>query len=77
MMYAVLVAAILGSCSAFFVTPNTNTFRGLSSLKMGDLTDTMRFKTVFRLNFKTLYSAIVACGLEDTLKGPGPFTSTF
>ena len=52
-------------------------FRSSSSLMMADLTDTMKFKTIFRLKFSSLYGAIAAAGLEETLKGPGPFTSEY
>jgi uncharacterized surface protein with fasciclin (FAS1) repeats len=53
---------------------SSNAVRGVSSLRMGDIVDICRFKTVRRLSFKTLYAAIAAAGLEETLKGPGPFT---
>jgi uncharacterized surface protein with fasciclin (FAS1) repeats len=45
-----------------------------TSLRMGDIVDMCRFEKPRRLTFKTLYAAIAAAGLEDTLKGPGPFT---
>lgn len=65
---------VIASCSAFTMAP-ARAFRSSSSLMMADLTDTMKFKTIFRLKFSSLYGAIAAAGLEETLKGPGPFTS--
>jgi len=41
---------------------------------MALIADLCQFKVVSRLNMKTLYSALAAAGLADTLRGPGPFT---
>lgn len=74
-MLATVLLAFVASCSAFhFTSSSTRSSMGSSSLRMGDIVDICRFKTVRRLSFKTLYAAIAAAGLEDTLKGEGPFT---
>ena len=66
---------LLVSCSSFSMTSMAHiTKRGASSLRMGTLVENFRFVKHFnRFTFKTLYKAIAAAGLEDTLSG-GSFT---
>ncbi len=73
-LFVLVLALIVASCAAFSMAPMRSIRSQKTALQMADLTDTMKFKTVFRLKFSSLYGAIVAAGLEETLKG-GDFTS--
>jgi uncharacterized surface protein with fasciclin (FAS1) repeats len=70
----IVVLSFVATCNAFHAGASRMVKTSGSALKMGDIVDICRFKAVRRLTFKTLYAAIAAAGLEETLKGPGPFT---
>ena len=77
MLSFVVLAILAVSVSAFSPMGASRLVNKGSTLIMGTMVDNLRFVKHFnRFTFKTLYKAVAAAGLEETLAGAGPFTGT-